>query len=82
MDRIISNPPFGKQLSTPEEIGPLYRDMVREHDRVLKPDGRAVLLVADAPSLHEAAHAVGWKRTQHFRVRVLGQLASLSTWTK
>jgi 23S rRNA G2445 N2-methylase RlmL len=82
VDRIISNPPFGKQLSTPEEIGPLYQRMLIEYDRVLRPDGRAVLLVADAPSLHEAAHAVGWKRTQHYRVRVLGQLASLSVWKK
>src|SRR5262245_58695828 len=25
VDRIVSNPPFGKQLASPEEIGPLYR---------------------------------------------------------
>ena len=25
VDRVVSNPPFGKQLSSPEEIGPLYR---------------------------------------------------------
>lgn len=82
VDRIISNPPFGKQLSTPEAIGPLYHQMIVEYDRILRPDGRAVLLVADAPNLHDAAHAVGWKRTQNYRVRVLGLLASLSMWKK
>src|SRR6202035_1507021 len=42
VDRVVSTPPFGKQLSDPEAIGPLYQDMVREHDRVLRPGGRAV----------------------------------------
>jgi len=80
VDRILSNPPFGKQLSTPAEIGPLYRRMLVEYSRVLRPDGRAVLLVADAEPLREAAAAVGWKRGRYFRVRVLGQMAQLSVW--
>src|SRR5206468_9533903 len=37
VDRILCTPPFGKQLSSPEEIGPLYRAAVRERDRVLRP---------------------------------------------
>src|SRR5262249_12595440 len=37
VDRIISNPPFGKQLSDPQAIGPLYRRMMPELDRVLRP---------------------------------------------
>ncbi len=51
VDRIVSNPPFGKQMGEPEEIGPLYRGMVREYDRVLRPGGRAVLLSSDAEKL-------------------------------
>src|SRR5262249_39951081 len=39
VDRIISNPPFGKQLGRPEDIGPLYRQALREYDRVLRPGG-------------------------------------------
>ena len=35
----------------PEEVGPLYRRLVAECDRVLKPGGRAVLLVGDAALL-------------------------------
>ncbi len=82
VDRIVSNPPFGKQLSRPEEIGPLYRRMVPEYDRVLKPGGRAVLLVSEEAPLREAARAVGWKLLRQVDVRVLGQMAVISVWRK
>ncbi len=82
VDRLISNPPFGKQLSTPAEIGPLYRAMLIDYDRVLKADGRAVLLVSEAERLNDAAAVVGWQRTRQLRVRVLGQPAFLSVWRK
>lgn len=82
VDRILSNPPFGKQLSTPEEIGPLYRRIVPEYDRVLKVGGRAVLLVSEQEILEEATTTVGWKRERLVRVRVLGQSAVISVWRK
>jgi 23S rRNA G2445 N2-methylase RlmL len=82
VDRVISNPPFGKQLSDPEAIGPLYRDLVREFDRVLKPGGRAVLLVSAGPMLQEAVGPVGWKSLRRVPVRVLGQKAAISVWQK
>jgi 23S rRNA G2445 N2-methylase RlmL len=81
-DRIVSNPPFGKQLSRPEAVGPLYRRAVSEYHRVLRPGGRAALLVADAGALKEAAQAVGWRPVRKVRVRVLGQPASISVWRK
>lgn len=82
IDRILSNPPFGKQLGRPEDIGPLYRRMLPSYDRVLRPGGRAVLLVGDLTPLKEAAHALGWKMLKHYRVRVLGQQAVLTVWRK
>jgi 23S rRNA G2445 N2-methylase RlmL len=82
VDRVISNPPFGKQLGEPEEIGPLYRRVVPEWDRVLRPGGLAVLLVADQRALKEAASAVNWKLMRQLRVRVLGQKATVSVWRK
>jgi 23S rRNA G2445 N2-methylase RlmL len=81
-NRVVSNPPFGKQLATPEEIGPLYQGMVRECDRVLKGGGRTVLLASDQRSLRDAARAVGWVRERELRVRVLGQAAFISVWRK
>jgi tRNA (guanine6-N2)-methyltransferase len=82
VDRIVSNPPFGKQLSRPEEIGPLYRRMVPEYDRVLKPGGRAVMLVSEDTPLREAARAVGWKLLRQVDVRVLGQMTLITVWRK
>jgi SAM-dependent methyltransferase len=82
VDHVLSNPPFGKQLSSPAEVGPLYRAMVREYDRILKPGGQAVLLVSDVPALAEPARAAGWKSTRRLRVRVLGQMAQISVWRK
>jgi tRNA (guanine6-N2)-methyltransferase len=82
VDRIISNPPFGKQLATPEEIGPLYRSMVREYDRVLKDGGRAVLLVSEVQELRDAIQPVQWQPLRQLRVEVLGQPAAVSVWRK
>ncbi len=82
VDCLISNPPFGKQLGKPEEIGPLYGRLVPEFQRVLKPAGRAVLLVADVPALREAARSVPWIQVRQLRVRVLGQPATIFVFQK
>jgi 23S rRNA G2445 N2-methylase RlmL len=82
VDRLISNPPFGKQLSRPEEIGALYRGVVREYDRVLRPGSQAVLLVADLGALKDAVRLVRWTSIRQLRVRVLGQAATVTVWRK
>src|SRR5262249_35058291 len=81
-DLVISNPPFGKQLASPAEVGPLYRAMAREYDRALRPGGQAVLLVSDAAARAPAAAAVGWRAGRQLRLRVLGQPAQISVWRK
>lgn len=55
VDKIVSNLPFGRQISVPEQIGDLYRDIVREMDRVLKRTGMAVILADNEASLLRAA---------------------------
>src|SRR5262249_59328757 len=60
VDRMITNPPFGRQLGEPEEIAALYRKIVAQFDRVLKPDGRAAFLVGDPEPLLSAVQPVGW----------------------
>jgi 23S rRNA G2445 N2-methylase RlmL len=82
VDRIVCNPPFGVQLGEPGEIGPLYRALVAEGDRVLRPGGRAVLLVGRGALLQPAAAAAGWRPQRRLRLRVLGQPAELSVWRK
>jgi 23S rRNA G2445 N2-methylase RlmL len=82
VDRIISNPPFGKQLASPDEIAPLYAAAAAEWDRVLKPGGRGVFLVMEEDALRVPLRAHGWKATRQLKVRVLGQPAVLSVWQK
>ena len=82
VDRIVSNPPFGKQLLTPEDVVPLYRQMAKQFDRVLRAGGRAVFLVAEYEPLRDGLRAVGWAPTRTYKVRVLGQPAVLSVWQK
>jgi len=82
IDRIVCNPPFGKQLATPEEIGPLYMRAIYEWNRILKPGGRAVLLVGEMPPLLDAIRQVGWSAQKQYRVRVLGMAATMSVWRK
>jgi tRNA (guanine6-N2)-methyltransferase len=82
VDRVVCNPPFGKQLSSPEEISPLYRAAVRECHRVLKPGGRAVFLVSEPVALRDAAKPHGWQPTRQLQLEVLGQPATIGVWQK
>jgi 23S rRNA G2445 N2-methylase RlmL len=80
IDRIVTNPPFGEQLLSPAEIGPLYKAAAREWQSVLKPDGRAVILVSDVEQLRNAVLPLGWQPQRQLKVRVLGQPAVLGVW--
>jgi SAM-dependent methyltransferase len=82
VDRIVCNPPFGKQLASPEEIGPLYRAAMRECNRVLRPGGKAVFLVSEADALREAIKPHHWQPMRQMRIEVLGQPAAISVWQK
>jgi tRNA (guanine6-N2)-methyltransferase len=82
VDCILSNPPFGKQLERPEGIRSFYKQLVKEMDRVLRPQSRAVLLISDFPALKEAAEFAGWNLQAQHRLQVLGQQAALTVWRK
>jgi 23S rRNA G2445 N2-methylase RlmL len=82
VERIISNPPFGRQLGEPEEIGALYQKAIVEMDRVLKPSGRVVLVTGDAQPLLEAVRSTSWQPHKQYRVRILGLPAFISAWRK
>ncbi len=82
IDRVVSNPPFGKQLSNPDDVGALYARMVPEYDRVLRTGGQAVLVVSEFGPLRDAGRAARWKLLRQLDVRVLGQQAVISAWRK
>jgi 23S rRNA G2445 N2-methylase RlmL len=82
VDRIVSNPPFGKQLSTIEKVGPLYEEAAREWNRVLRPGGRAVLLAMEHELLRRVLKSHRWSLARQTRVRLLGQPCVMSVWNK
>ena len=82
VDRIVCNPPFGKQLLTIEQVGPLYRAAAAEWDRVLRPGGRAVLLAMESVLLGGILQGHGWTPARSSRVKLLGLPAVLSVWHK
>jgi len=83
IDRIVTNPPFGKQLGNPAQLPRLYQAMLREYDRVLVPNGKVVLLVSDLDVLNAAVAGLShWRRVRIVKVRVLGQTALITVWRK
>ena len=83
VDRIICNPPFGKQLSSPG----------RRSDRSIRArsgrwiaccgrKGKAVLLVADAAPLKAAIRPTGGSRSDSCRCALLGQRAVIMVYRK
>jgi 23S rRNA G2445 N2-methylase RlmL len=82
IDRVACNPPFGRQLGDPEQIASLYRQMVKEADRVLTAEGRVVILVSDVEALDLAVKNVKWKRQERLKLRLLGHPSFLTVWSK
>jgi tRNA G10 N-methylase Trm11 len=54
VDKVATNLPFGKQISNKQNLAELYSAFFAELSRVLKPDGRAVVLTSEFDLLKEA----------------------------
>ncbi|MFF0271636.1 TRM11 family SAM-dependent methyltransferase [Kribbella sp. NPDC004536] len=61
VDRVVANLPFGKQVGSHRENQRLYPAMLRELERVVARDGRAVLLTEDKRLLREAVQRSSFK---------------------
>lgn len=79
---LVTNPPFGKQIGSPDEVGPFYEELLEEFDRILACGGRAVLLAGNDQTLQNSAFKRGWLQEQRLRLRLLGQVCFLSKWRK
>jgi len=79
---IVTNPPLGKQLKRPEEIGSFYHALIQEWDRVLQPGGLATVLVSDLPAMQQAAWNISWQQEGLYRIRLLGHPAAITVWRK
>ncbi len=78
IDRVATNLPFGEKSGDPKEIPSLYRRVVSEVGRVLRPGGIAVFLTSKK---HILLKAIGDKgplyRIGSIKVRILGRSANV-----
>jgi len=78
VDRVATNPPFGVQLGSPRENPRLYRGLLSELDRVLKPQGSAVVLTGEVALIKETLRDIPHLRVaQSYPVTILGQRATI-----
>jgi 23S rRNA G2445 N2-methylase RlmL len=57
VDVIVTNPPYGRRHGEIAGIGSLYRKLAMEFGRVLRPDGRCVVLTGEPEALTRALPA-------------------------
>jgi 23S rRNA G2445 N2-methylase RlmL len=78
VDKIATNLPFGKQIGSPQENRRLYRAVFGEIDRLLRPQGRAVVLSSEAELIKDTLRQVkGLQIVRGYSVTILGQRARI-----
>jgi 23S rRNA G2445 N2-methylase RlmL len=84
VDKVAVNLPFGKQIGDQAGLPELYRDVLAEIARVLRPGGRLVILAGDAGLLEQArsSAARSLRPGPRHRVVVLGQPAVICEYTR
>jgi SAM-dependent methyltransferase len=82
--KVVVNLPFGRQIADETVIPDLYRAVLAEIQRVLRPRGRLITLSADGRSVDDArrAAAPGLRFEQRHRLVVLGQAATIGEYVR
>jgi tRNA (guanine6-N2)-methyltransferase len=76
VDKIATNLPFGKQIGSRQENRRLYRAVFAEIDRLLRPEGCAVVLSSEADLIKGTLRQVkGLQIVRGYSVTILGQRA-------
>jgi len=75
--RVITNLPFGKQISTHEVNADLYGELIREFGRVLVKDGMLVTLTSDDRLWDSLLRKCDWRVIKKVVLVMLGQPASI-----
>ncbi|MCA9390396.1 methyltransferase domain-containing protein, partial [candidate division WWE3 bacterium] len=82
--KIVSNLPFGKQISTEEQLKDLYPKALKEMERILTNNGKIVLLIHDLNLLRNAVNSTNTLTcdTIYSDIKVLGESAHIAVITK
>ena len=79
VDKIVCNLPFGETIGNVPQLTNLYRQSLREYERVLKPKGRMVLLTSQRDLLRrELKQHRSLRVSQQLRIDVRGMQAWMS----
>ena len=77
VDKVATNLPFGKQLGSKQDLEGLYNAVFSELQRVVKPDGRIVLLSS------EFEHVKNCVRQHEYLQIITGySIATLGQWAR
>ncbi|MEI7769825.1 MAG: methyltransferase domain-containing protein [Chloroflexales bacterium] len=79
VDKVAVNLPFGKQIADETLIPGLYREVLAEIARVMRPGGRLVVLAGNTSTLESARYGAArvLRPLDRHRVIVLGQTATI-----
>jgi len=78
VNKIATNPPWGRQLSLPDEARSLYTPLLIEIDRVLQPNGTVAILTSEWTALKQAIEPTGLTLTDQIKdIAVLGRRADI-----
>ncbi|MDB5178866.1 MAG: putative methylase [Patescibacteria group bacterium] len=84
VDALATNLPWGRQIGRPEDLPALYRDVLAEVARVLRPGGRAVLLSSEWELLKRLIKAQSRLKQERTisNIDVLGRRADIVVLTR
>ncbi|NTW02262.1 MAG: methyltransferase domain-containing protein [Oscillochloris sp.] len=84
VDKVAVNVPFGKQIADESLLPDLYREVLAEIARVMRPGGRLVVLAGNTRMLETARYGAArvLKPLDRHRVIVLGQAATIHEYVR
>jgi 23S rRNA G2445 N2-methylase RlmL len=82
VDGVVCNLPWGRQIAVEDHLAAFYKRCLGEMARVVRPDGRLVLLTSLAPLLRAAVEGTELILEAELEVSVSGQTPIIATYTK
>ncbi len=78
IDKIATNPPWGRQIGSPSELRTLYQSVFAEMDRVLKPNGCVAILTSEWKVTRQALEKTNLTLIEQIKdIAVLGRRADI-----